>query len=151
MPAVTPHSILKWYTRSCWLLQALQSQHNTITDECAGLKIDFIAAPCKYSGTQFGTPSYLLWYVLLTKHKRWMSVVMCGRMIHLFLLHLFLYQGCNCSGMFRAQQVSAKKSSIEFAIKQKLLIWPDGWLFTSVWKKKQHISDCNHSQPSPVH
>lgn len=62
------YSTLKRYTRSCWLLQALQSQRNTITDECAGLKIDFIATVCKYSSTQFVTPLYLLWYNLLIQH-----------------------------------------------------------------------------------
>lgn len=51
--ALAPCSGLKWNTVSCWLLQALQSQHKAITNACSGLQIDFTATVCKYSATQF--------------------------------------------------------------------------------------------------
>lgn len=80
VPAITPHSILKWYTRSCWLLQALQSQHNTITDEYAGLKMDFTATVCKYSDTVCNTSIFAMVH-FIDKHKQWMSY-------YFFLLHI---------------------------------------------------------------
>lgn len=74
---------LKWNTMSCWLLQALQSQHNAITNPCSGLEIDFTATVCKYSATQFvqHLHTHLPWCNL------WMKVGKeCPCSIHSFVL-----------------------------------------------------------------
>lgn len=51
-----PLVVSKCYTKSCWLLKALQSQQNTQTDVLDSPVLIFITALCKYCGTLSLTP-----------------------------------------------------------------------------------------------
>lgn len=51
-----PLVLSKCYTKSCWLLKALQSQQNTQTDVLGSPVLIFITALCKYCGTLSVTP-----------------------------------------------------------------------------------------------